>query len=156
RPPRSYVDLRGFTLLDTATDRVRKVADLEGTKGIVLFISGNSCRVAVQYETALTELRRPLGEKDISLVEVNAKYNETPAHIRTHASELRLDAPIYKDVDARLADAVGATRTSEAILIDKRGAIVYRGRIDDRFAIGVRRERATRHDLLDAVAAMTE
>jgi hypothetical protein len=56
------------------------------------------------------------------------------------------------DPHHRLARAVGATKTPEAVVLLP-STIVYRGRIDDQWsALGARAQAASSHDLRDAVA----
>ena len=48
--------------------------------------------------------------------------------------------PILKDTDNRVADQLLAERTCEALLIDDRGRLRYRGAIDDQYGLGTRRD----------------
>jgi hypothetical protein len=61
---------------------------------------------------------------------------------------------MLKDVGNGLADRVGAERTPEVFVLDVSRAVVYRGRIDDQYAIGIHRPSPTRHDLVDALDAV--
>jgi hypothetical protein len=53
--------------------------------------------------------------------------DEKAAFHRRHG----LRAPLVDDKGAVIASALGATRTSEVILVDERAVIRYRGAIDD-------------------------
>ena len=53
-----------------------------------------------------------------------------------------------------MADRIGAERTPEVFVLDESRAVVYRGRIDDQYAIGIHRSSSTRHDLVDALDAV--
>jgi hypothetical protein len=151
--PSARIDL-ATPLLNSTTNSSERLKDLQGPNGTVVVFGGNTCPVVVAYEPYFATLSRELATKGIRLLEVNSNYAEQPAEVASHARMLELPFAIYKDVDQRLADAVGATRTSEAVLIDRTGRVVYRGRIDDRIAFGVRQPRAIHTDLLDAVDAM--
>ncbi len=64
--------------------------------------------------------------------------------------------PMLKDIGNALADRVGAERTPEVFVLDESRAVVYRGRVDDQYAIGVHRpspRQATWSDALEAVLA---
>jgi hypothetical protein len=53
-----------------------------------------------------------------------------------------------------LADRVGAERTAEVFVLDASRTVVYRGRVDDQYAIGIHRPSSTRHDLVDTLDAV--
>ncbi len=58
---------------------------------------------------------------------------------------------MLNDEQQIVADLFAARRTPEAFLVDRRGTVVYRGRIDDRFGYTYRRAKAKRHDLEEAL-----
>ena len=73
----------------------------------------------------------------------------------TRPPDFGLKFPVARDRDAALAARLGAKVTPEAFVIDDRGRIRYRGRIDDQFA--ARRQRNAHpntSELRDAVAAV--
>jgi hypothetical protein len=75
---------------------------------------------------------------------------------RAHRTAYALSG-IAAAIDDRrtIASAAGATTTPEAAVVDRDGAIRYRGRIDDVYvALGRRRQAATTHDLRDALDAV--
>src|SRR5262245_7833867 len=75
---------------------------------------------------------------------------------RAHREAYALSG-IAASIDARrtIASAAGATTTPEAAVVDRGGAIRYRGRIDDVYvALGRRRAAAKAHDLRDALDAV--
>ena len=60
------------------------------------------------------------------------------------------------DPQHRLVKLAKATVTPEAVVFGKNGEVLYRGRIDDQYAaLGKKRAAATRHDLFDALDAIT-
>ncbi len=64
-----------------------------------------------------------------------------------------LPFPYLRDPDGRLADALGATRSPQAFVLDADRRVRYRGRVDDQYAPGgVRRPKPSRDDLAEALA----
>ena len=58
-----------------------------------------------------------------------------------------------RDPNGRLADALGATRSPEAFVLDGARRVRYRGRIDDQYApVGGRRPKPSRDDLGEALS----
>src|SRR5207237_10538620 len=77
-----------------------------------------------------------------------------PVAIGRSAEKHGLPFPILKDVGNGLADRLGAEQTPEVFVLDGSRAVVYRGRVDDQYAIGIHRPLPTRHDLVDALEAV--
>jgi hypothetical protein len=76
--------------------------------------------------------------------------------VRKHLSEYGY-AGIPAAIDARrkIAGQARATVTPEAVIVDSRGEIRYRGRIDNFYAdLGKPRQQVTAHDLRDALDAV--
>ena len=74
--------------------------------------------------------------------------------IREHTEEYDYVMPAVLDSAQQVIQRSGATVTPEAVVLDEAGAILYRGRIDDRFIdFGRYRQRAQSHDLIDALTA---
>ena len=59
---------------------------------------------------------------------------------------------VLKDADLVVADRLQARRLPEAFVLDGSLTVRYRGRIDDQIGKGVKRARATRNDLAEALA----
>jgi hypothetical protein len=72
------------------------------------------------------------------------------------ADELMLTFPVIHDRDQAIAASVKATRTAEVVAIDAQGQIVYRGRVDDPFAPGIKRAIANNQELLSALQSFVE
>jgi hypothetical protein len=71
---------------------------------------------------------------------------------RQYREEYRLPFPVLVDSGRTLARATGATVTPEAAVLDGKGALVYRGRINDLYVdYGKTRRAPTQHDLRDAL-----
>src|SRR5262249_12385306 len=112
------------------------------------------CPVALAYEVDLARQAGALAAKGVAVVAVSANGTETRDRIAAHRTEVKLPYPIYQDVDGALRTALGATRTSEVVLLDKKGQVAYQGRIDDRVSPAVARPKRTTHELDDAIAAV--
>ena len=75
--------------------------------------------------------------------------------ISAHAKDFGLKFPVARDPRGAIAAKLGARVTPEAFVIDSKGRVRYRGRIDDQFAgRGKRNANSTARDLHDAIAAV--
>jgi hypothetical protein len=80
---------------------------------------------------------------------------DSAADIAAHISTYAYPPIAQHDPNHELVKLTGATITPEAAIFDRKGRLVYVGRIDDRFVeLGRERPVATRHDLRDALSAV--
>ena len=86
---------------------------------------------------------------------VHADPDLTPAGALAHAKDYSITVPVLLDPKQKLAKAVGATVSPEAVVVSPKGRRLYRGRIDDRIAaLGKKRPQPTTRDLRDALEAI--
>jgi peroxiredoxin len=138
-------DHRGaWHTLDEARDR----------KVVVLAFLGVECPLAEAYAPRLAEVARDLEKRGVGFFGVDANQQDGPVAIGRFAEKHGLPFPILKDVGNGLADRLGAERTPEVFVLDESRAVVYRGRVDDQYAIGIHRPSPTRRDLADALEAI--
>ncbi len=143
-----------FALADV-TGTVHRADEWSGKKAIVLLLIGVECPVSNSYSPEFGRLAKTYGEKAVSFYGVHCDEDLTAADAAKHAKEYSLTFPILLDPKQKLAVAVGARTTPEAVLLSPTGEVVYRGRIDDRYAMnGKRRDEPTRRDLEDAITAV--
>ncbi len=127
-------------------DRDRKV--------VVLAVLGTECPLAEAYAPRLAQIARDYAGRGVSFLGVDANEQDGPVAIGHFAERHGLPFPILKDVGNGLADRLGAERTPEVFVLDRSRSIVYRGRVDDQYAIGIHRPSPTRHDLIEALDAV--
>jgi cytochrome c-type biogenesis protein CcmH/NrfG len=113
------------------------------------------CPIANRYAPDLERLHREFARHGVvfRLVYVNPRDRDDA--VQAHAQKFGLSLPVERDPRHRLVKQFGITVTPEAAVVDRSGTLVYRGRIDNRYAaIGVDRQRATSHDLRDTLNAI--
>ena len=150
------IDTAGIALVDVATGRRTALRALAGAKATLVFFSSNECPVALAYEQELAAGLASLEQRGVRLVAVSSSYAATRDAIHRHRLDAKLPYPLYQDAGGKLAAALGATRTSEVVLLDGDRRVAYQGRIDDRVTPAVRRARATTHELADALDAVLD
>jgi thiol-disulfide isomerase/thioredoxin len=117
---------------------------------VLVFLSTECplCNRAVPDLNALSQ--RHAGK--VRFFAVNPERDRTAAQVLAHDREYALAFPTLLDPQQALAKAAGATVTPEAVVLDSSGAVLYRGRLDDRAAdFGKVRARPRREDLRLAV-----
>jgi len=118
---------------------------------VFLFVS-SQCPIANVYTPRFLSLAEKYEKQGVQLFAVYSDRQESLSDITQHARDRKYTFPAVRDAGAALADQLGAKTTPEAVLIDSKGEVQYRGRIDDNPVA----TRVTSHDLeaaLDAVLA---
>ncbi|MEN8182190.1 MAG: redoxin domain-containing protein [Myxococcota bacterium] len=142
--------VENFALLDEQ-GRFHELYYHSDAEAIVLFVQGNGCPIARNAFPILHELRREL--PDVVFLGLNANPQDDRQSVAAEVREYGIEIPILIDETQLVAEALGVTRTAEALLIDPEGwRIVYRGPVDDRLSYGTQRP-ATRHYLREALEA---
>jgi thiol-disulfide isomerase/thioredoxin len=126
-----------------------------GTVKVQFFISSD-CPISNSYAP---EIQRLCGEYEVKGVSCSLIYEDVgldAASMRKHLTEYRYGGmPAVIDGNRKIATRARATVTPEAVVIDSRGEIRYRGRIDNFYAaLGKPRQQVTVHDLRDALDAV--
>ncbi len=96
---------------------------------VYLFLS-TQCPAAKAYSPRIVALEKAYRAKGVRVFGVFSNVNEGAQEIAAHAKERNYVFPIVRDNGA-LAKRLGALMTPEAVLLDAKGVIRYRGRIDD-------------------------
>ena len=120
---------------------------LEG-RTTVLFFIGTQCPASNRYNARMIDLARDF--PGVELRGVNSNRNETEAEVAAHARRAGFPFRVEKDQGHALADRFHVETTPTACLIDVRGELRYRGRIDD----DLDETRVISRDLRDAIEAV--
>lgn len=128
----------------------------------VVFFVATDCPVSNSYAPEIQRVCREYGPRGIecSLVYEDVDLHPSPAHldqqVRQHLEEYGYDGfTAAVDRERTVANYVKASVTPQAFVIDRSGAIRYRGRIDNLYAaFGKTRQQVTSHDLRDALDAV--
>lgn len=104
---------------------------LRGSAATVFLFVSSECPLVRAYVGRLRTLEKEYAGRRVSFFLVNAHPTDTIDIAKTWSRERNLTIPIVKDVGALLTDRLGATRTPEAVVVDRAGNVAYRGRIDD-------------------------
>ena len=127
----------------------------EGRANVLFFISSD-CPISNSYAP---EIQRLCGEYRARGVGCSLMYEDVGVDanaVRKHRSEYGYGGiPAAIDARRKIAGQAHATVTPEAVVVDTRGEIRYRGRIDNFYAdLGKPRQQVTAHDLRDALDAV--
>jgi peroxiredoxin len=148
------VSLRGIDGKQHSPDEWRR------SKAIVLFFIGTECPVSNGYAPDMQRIATKYAPSAVVCYGVHCDPTTTTAIAAGHAKEYGLSFSIWLDPQQTLARATAVRVTPEAVVVAPSGKVLYRGRIDNRYATnGKRRDDPTVLDLenaLDRVVAGAE
>lgn len=139
-----------FTLKDTLR-RPRSPDDYKTAKAFVVVFLDTECPLAALYVPTLIDLHKKYADMGVQFFGVSSSDQDSLILAAAFARDRDLPFPLLKDFDQKVADGFGAKRSPEASVLDSKRVLRYRGRIDDQYGIGYRREKPTRHDLREAI-----
>jgi peroxiredoxin/mono/diheme cytochrome c family protein len=142
-----------FSLKDVSGREI-SLADFKDKKAVVVVFTGTECPVNNYYMPRLKELHDAYAAQGVQFLAVNSNTQDSVDKIADHARKHGLPFPVLKDADQTVADLLKAERTPEVFLLDARGAVHYRGRIDDQYGVGYQRPKPNRSDLVEALGEL--
>ena len=122
----------------------------------VICVLGCECPVARFYASRLQKLAEQYDAKGVRFVAVMGLIQDDIAKIQDFTRDTEIAFPVIRDEKQMHLLHLGATRTPEVFVLDPNGSVVYRGRVDDQMAPGVKRNQASTTELIDALAAVLE
>jgi len=124
----------------------------------VFVFTRSDCPIAARYAPELVRLERRVEAAGMAFSLVFVDPSEPSSSIHAYLRDYGYNDVALRDSAHELVRLTGATTTPEAAVFVPAAdgpALVYRGRIDDRYIdIGRVRTAATRHDLEDVVGAI--
>jgi peroxiredoxin len=129
----------------------RALHSFSSHRAVVLAFLGTDCPVSNLYLPGLIDLEKKYRSQKVQFLAVYPNEHEDLEQVSSHAYDRDVPFPVLKDFGQRLADALGVTRVPMVAVLDSDFVLRYRGRIDDRYGVAYRREKATRADLVDAL-----
>ena len=125
-------------------------------KAAVLVFVSPGCPLGDKYLPRLAELAKAYEAKGVLFFGIASGAGETTEDLKAWVAERQIEIPILHDVGNKLADAVMVERSNEAILVDLRGTMRYRGAIDDQYGYDVSLPEPRHTWLVDAIDAVLD
>jgi thiol-disulfide isomerase/thioredoxin len=133
-----------------------------GTQASIAFFVATDCPVSNAYAPEIQRVCRDYSGQGVGCsliyedVETMHGGASLPQQVRGHLDQYRYTGiPAAIDGNRAAAAVAKATITPTAVVVDRGGAIRYRGRIDNLYAaLGKTRQQVTSHDLRDALDAV--
>lgn len=123
------------------------------TQPVLVVFVGVECPLVGQYIPTLHDLADRYQDR-LEVILIDSNQQDSLADLEEFHRRHDLKLTLLKDTGHKIADQFQAERTPEAFLLDNQRQVRYRGRIDDRFHYGVRREAADRDFAGRAIAQL--
>ena len=122
----------------------------------VRFFIASDCPISNGYAPEIQKLCAQYEGKGVRCTLLYEDVGIDRRSAQKHLDEYRYRGiPAAIDADRKIANFAQATVTPEAVLVDSKGEIRYRGRINNFYAaLGKPRQQVTQHDLADALHAV--
>ncbi len=123
--------VRPFTVRQPDGGTVTLPEQFKDAKAVVVVFVAFDCPVAKSYVAPLGDLAKAYAGKGVEVVAVCP--DEGAAEVKKQAAEFKVGFRVYADPDLKAVRELGAKHVPEAFVLDAKGVIRYRGRIDDRW-----------------------
>jgi hypothetical protein len=127
------------------------------SRNVLLFLFVQTdCPISNSYAPEIQRICKAYKSKGVGCSLAYEDVRMDLAGMRKHMNDFSYNGiPAVIDSDRAVADRVGAKITPAAVVVDSRGTVLYRGRIDNLYAsLGKPRRNVTEHDLTDALDAI--
>jgi len=121
-----------FTLPPAAGGAPVALKELLGkSKAVVVIFDATKCPYAKGYKERVAKMGKEYGAKGVTFVTINSNKTEPAAEVAEDAQKHGFAFPVLKDEGNEVADRYGAQKTPEVYVLDPKGTLLYRGRIDE-------------------------
>ncbi|WP_439621675.1 redoxin family protein [Gemmata sp.] len=106
-----------------------KLSDLKAAKLTVVAFTNTTCPLCKKYAPSLARIEKEYAAKGVAFLFVNPTATDKP-------DGSAFAGRYAHDTDGKLTAALGATSTTEVVVLDAARTVVYRGAIDDQYGLG--------------------
>ncbi|MGE0693209.1 MAG: redoxin domain-containing protein [Pirellulales bacterium] len=143
-----------FKLKD-ARGKEHSADDWRTSKAVVLFFLGTECPVSNGYSPLMQRIAKSYARRGVRCYGIHCDPSVSADEAGQHAQEYGLEFDVLLDPEQTLVRMTGVRIMPEVVVATPDGKLLYRGRIDDKYALdGKRRDEPTTHELVDALEAV--
>jgi peroxiredoxin len=121
-----------FTLPPAAGGAPVALKDLLArSKAVVVIFDATKCPYALGYKERVASMGKEYAGKGVTFVTINSNKTEPAVEVAEDARKNGFAFPVLKDEGNKVADLYAAQKTPEIYVLDPKGTLLYRGRIDE-------------------------
>jgi hypothetical protein len=142
---------------DLAGKAVNPLVLPPGRVANVLVFTTTDCPISNRYAPEIQSIASRFEAQGIAFTLVYPVITDTAPVVREHLTKFAYEIPAVRDTAQELVKHTGVKVTPEVAVIGAGGALLYRGRIDDRYiAFGKDRPQPTERTLERALEAIVQ
>lgn len=123
---------------------------------VIIFLSPE-CPLCQSYSLNIRQLQQEFSRYHIGFYGIIPDSSFSNAEVNAYRKKYQLLLPLLRDNTHAITSLLKATVTPEAFVLDEEGKILYSGRIDNwAYDLGKKRKLVTRHELKDALTAISK
>ena len=127
----------------------------KNTASVFIFLLPD-CPACQSYSLTLNQLSKKFESSHIAFYGVFPGDYNTVREMKEYQTRYHINFLLMTDPGKKLAKSLAAKVVPEAFVVNAEGKILYRGRIDDwMYAVGKKKPTVTRHELQDALNAIS-
>jgi len=131
----SPIPLADIKMKDVSGKEV-SIKDAVQGNGVLVMFSCNTCPYVIRNQSRTKAIAAYAKQNHIGVILVNSNEadrgdGDSFSEMQAYAKQQGYDFFYAVDINSKLADAFGATRTPEVYLFDAKGTLQYKGAIDD-------------------------
>jgi len=144
----------GLRVFNLAGDLVDPFRTTNSSATVFIFVA-TDCPISNRYAPEVRRIHAEFTPRRAAFWLVYPDRDTTAAAIQKHLKDYGYSIDALRDPEHSLVKLAGAKVTPEAVVFDRDGRRVYRGRIDDLYVdLGKERSGPTRRDLQEALSAL--
>lgn len=140
-------------MLTDINDRSFPLSSLKDHRAAVIAFTNTSCPICKKYAPTLAALEQRFADKRVAFVFVNPTASDKLDDIRAAIKTQGFAGPYVRDNEGVVATTLGATHTTDVIVLDAKRTVIYRGAVDDQYGFGYSKEVPRATYLVDAIQA---
>lgn len=151
-----HTDYPRASLPDAVSSEERCLIAARGEQATVLLCLATDCPISSEYVPTILEIAKEYSPRGVSFVGIDPNGIDTLETMATYAQQYKITFPFLKDAGGKISRRLLFSVTPEARVFDRKGRLVYSGRIDDRYRRGGASDPNVKRDLavaLDEVLA---
>lgn len=135
-------------------DKPHRLSEFKDQAAVVVAMTSTTCPISQKFLPTLAKLEQQYAASHVRFVFVNSIPSEKPAELRELALREKLAGPYVHDADEAFARVVGATSTTDVIVLDKARTVLYHGCVDDQYGLGYSLAAPRTQHLVEALDAI--
>lgn len=110
-----------------------KLSDYADRTAVVIAFTNTTCPISKKYAPSLAGIEKLFADRKVQFIYVNPTASDKLAAIQSAIATHGFGGPYVRDNDGTIARSVGATHTTDVVVLDARRTVIYRGAVDDQY-----------------------